>query len=401
MIALRYLIAETVPSILSTLFLCCSLIVVSQLVRLSEVLVAFGLSAENILLPFLFILMPFMSVIIPIAALFGIMVAISRLSSDGEATALAAAGYGVGALSRPVIATGLVLSLIAGVCGTNLEAWGRREFIQFIYRKTQTELDNLIRFRIQSGVFVKDFLGYVIYTGKVSDDRTIFHDVLLAPGPHSQEHFVLTAPEAHISGSVAEGSLRMTFYDGMGYTQKHKSNITNVLNFQQGEIDILQVYHQQILGDDHAKDDYRSYTLSELGQYIGTSRNPQIPEKTYWKASYLYFSRFANAMTAMSFCLLGLILGLGHERHARNRSYFGAILSVLSSFLLIMLFRSMAEKGTVGALYAAVCPQLIIFSLACFALFQKCRLPASEPIFSWKNFPLAPSSEARGYRKHP
>ena len=88
------------------------------------------------------------------------------------------------------------------------ESWGRRETLKFYHRKAQTELDNMIKYRMKEGVFQDDFLGYVLYAEKISADRTHFENVMLAPGRESQkEHFTLLAPAASIDGSVEAGDL--------------------------------------------------------------------------------------------------------------------------------------------------------------------------------------------------
>jgi hypothetical protein len=78
------LILEIMPQFVTVFCVMSAVIVISQLVRLSEILVTFGLSVENLLLPFLFILMPFISIIVPISIMFAILLAFSRLSADGE-----------------------------------------------------------------------------------------------------------------------------------------------------------------------------------------------------------------------------------------------------------------------------------------------------------------------------
>ena len=229
----RYLLREVVPQFLSTLVVFCAVIVVSQLVRLSNVLVTFGLTLENILLPFLYIIVPFLPVIIPISFLFGVMISFSRLSSDGELTALMAAGMSLG---RAWIPVGLLTVFLYGVttqCAVHLEAWGRREFVQFIYRKTQTEIDNMIRFKIQPGVFLKDFLDYVFYTETVSEDRSRYTHVMLAPQNRKEDsgNFMIMSPEAEIIGSVAGGDLRMILFDGISYSYNHEEDKTSTLTF--------------------------------------------------------------------------------------------------------------------------------------------------------------------------
>ncbi|MEZ4741870.1 MAG: LptF/LptG family permease [Bdellovibrionota bacterium] len=207
-----YFLKEVIPQFISTLIVFCSIIIISQLVRLSEVLIAFGLTAENILLPFLYIIMPFMTIIIPISFLFAVMVAFSRISADGEFFALLSAGYSLRRAAMPILVMGGVLYLIGGTSAMYLEAWGRREFVQFRYRKTQTELDNMIKFKMQEGVFLDDFIGYVIYAEHISRDRSKFTNVMLSPKEgKSSSDTIMIAPKAQITGSVESGDLRMVF----------------------------------------------------------------------------------------------------------------------------------------------------------------------------------------------
>ena len=56
-----YFLKELLPQFLTSLCVLSSVIVISQLIRLSEVLVTFGLTLENLLMPFLFIMLPFSS----------------------------------------------------------------------------------------------------------------------------------------------------------------------------------------------------------------------------------------------------------------------------------------------------------------------------------------------------
>ena len=212
-----YIAKELIPQFLTSICVLSAILVVSQLVRLSQVLVNFGLSLENIMLPFLFIVLPFMSFNIPIAYMFAVLIAFSRLSSDGEVTALLAAGFSVSRAALPVVLIGGFLYITSALCAVHFEPWGRRELVQFYHRKAQTELDNMVRYRLQPGVFVDNFLGYVIYSEEVSKDKTELKNILMAPGASQagSQDFSLLAPTGKILGSVEQGNLKMIFENGV------------------------------------------------------------------------------------------------------------------------------------------------------------------------------------------
>lgn len=370
--------------------LLCAVIVISQLVRLSDVLVAFGLTAENILLPFLYIILPFLPVLIPISFLFSVMMTFTQLSNDGEYTALSASGLSLFQAIRPVLQVSVVLYFVSAMCGVNLEAWGRREFETFIFQKTQTELDNMIRFKIQEGVFVEDFLEYVFYTEKISKDRKNYTNVLLSPTPGHDDHgFVIMAPSARIDGAVHEGNLRMTLFDGIAISENPEEHTSSTMRFAKADIDLMRVFKDRILGAHSHETDYRSYTMPQLRSYIKDLKaNLPAEQDVFWRATYLFHSRFANSFVILTFALFGAILGLFDQRHGKNAGYIGTILVVIGSYVFVMLFRWAAENGHMTGVLGAWLPQVLMLLGAAFLTVQKNRLPLSEPILALRNLPI-------------
>ncbi len=367
----------------------------SQLVRLSEVLVTFGLSLENLFLPFLYIILPFLSTTIPIAYLFAVLLTFARLSADGEYAALLANGYSLKRCTKPVLLVGAILYGCATMCAVNLEAWGRRELVQFLYRKTQTELDNILRYKLQPGVFLEDFLGYVLYAEKISPDRSKFENVLLAPGSHIKGGpFTLLAPQGGISGSVETGDLKLTLLQGMSFAAEPGDNPDSgisILKFKKLELDILRIFREQIIGADDAEDDFRSYTVGDLSQFIEDLK--LVPEPTtdelnsLLRASYLFHQRIASPFAVITFALFGMVLGVSDPRRGKSLGYVGGIVTIMLGYVVMMGFKWFAEKGNMPAYLAAWIPNLILLLAGGFLTWQKHRLPPSESTLAWENMP--------------
>lgn len=368
----------------------CSIIVVSQLVRLSEVLVAFGLSLENVFLPFLYIIVPFISLTIPIAFLFAVVLTFARLSADGEYPAMLAAGFPLKRSARPVFAVALVLYIVAALCAVNLEAWGRREMVQFLYKKTKTELDNMVKYKMQSGVFLDDFLGYVLYAEKISSDRTAFENVMLAPGNGKRTEFTVLAPSGNITGSVETGNLKMTFESGVVYSRRPETEKISILKFNRAEIDLLKIFHEQILGAESAEDDYRSYRPAQLREYISTLRkDDSVKTKALLRrVEYLYHQRISSPFAVMSFAFFGMVLGVSDPRRGKSAAYVGAIVTIILGYILVMGFKTFAESGQLPILVAAWLPNIILLCAGGFLFYQKDRLPPSEGTLSRANLPF-------------
>lgn len=393
----RYILKEVVPQFFVTFIIFCSIIIISQLVRLSQVLIAFGVTFENVLLPFLYILMPFLTLIIPISFFFAVVIAFTRLSADGELAGLLAAGFSLRKAVVPVLLVASVLFGVGVACATYFEAWGRREFVHFRYRKTQTELDNMVRFKMQEGVFLPDFIGYVLYVEKISKDRTKLEKVILAPGPRQKDsNFLIVSPKAEITGSVEEGSLKMVFLDGRSYSQgktsetSKVSDLSKVMDFDRAEIDLLRVFQDKILGSEYHHDDYRSYRYGKLLSYIDELKTEQDDEdkrEQYYKARFLLHSRFSNPFTTVAFAFFGLVLGIQDPRKGKGSAYMWSIITVIASYVFLMWFKWLGENGYVPAIPAAWLPQVVLFLMGVFLIYQKNRLPLNERPLSLSNLP--------------
>ncbi len=322
--------------------------------------------------------------------MFSVLLAFSRLSADGEYTALLAAGYSLKRALVPVVIVASCAYIFAALGSVYFEAWGRRETLQFYHRKTQNELDNLIRYRMKPGVFMDDFLGYVLYAERISADRTRLENVMLAPGKDSPaQNFTLLAPSASIDGSVSDGKLLMTFDYGVMYSTEATSPEISILKFKKAQMDLLHIFRDQIFGPENAEDDYRSYSPVELWQFI--SKKPPLEGKDrddFLKARYLFHQRFSMPFACIVFVLYAMVLGIQDERRGKSHGFILASFTIVIAYVLIMSFKYLAEKGFLSGPAGAWLPQGILLIFGCFLAYQKNRLPPSEGILEYRNMPF-------------
>jgi lipopolysaccharide export system permease protein len=371
---------------LSTLAIFSSVLIISQLIRLTELLVAFGFSLENVFLPIIFVAVPFLSITIPMAFLFAVMLAFSRMSSDGEFIALLASGYSVKKAILPIFMIASFLFVVGAMISTNLEAWGRREYLSFAYRKTQSELDNLMRSKVQPKVFVENFLGFVLYADEVSPDKTNYKKILLTPQASSGkiDGFTLSAPEGKIEGSVEKGQMLLTLTNGFGFGSKENS--FKSFRFKSLKVDLLRLFRDQIFGGNSLKNDYESMNFSEISAWLTAQRSEgksQTPE--FRKANHLFHKRFAVPFSTLIFFLFGMVFGISDQRRPKGSAYGLSICVIIFSYLFSTGFQWLSVNGYMPAILAAWGANLILLPVGLFLVYQRNRLPISESLIAWKN----------------
>ncbi len=342
------------------------------------------------MLPLLFIMLPFLPLVIPMAFLFAVFLTFSRLSADGEYSALLASGYSLARASKPVLLVAAVLYVVGVFGSLHFEAWGRRELIQFYYRKTQTEIDNLVKFKMQPGVFLEDFLGFVFYAESVSENRSKLDNVILAPAKdHKGQDFLLMAPSGKISGSVEKGDFKIAFENGLFISGAANEKSSSVLKFQMSEVDLLRLFQERIFGTESSTDDYRSLPPLELFAYVEKLKADQNRDNSlFWKARYLLHQRFGTPFAVIGFAFFGMVLGIHDVRKGRSGAFAAALMTIMGGYLLLMSFKWLAEHGHISAPVGAWLPCIILMLVGGFLVFQKNRLPLSESPLDPKNIPI-------------
>ncbi len=270
------------------------------------------------------------------------------------------------------------------------EPWGRREFEKFLYDKAQTELDSMVRFKLQPGIFLNDFLGFTLYAEEISADRTGLANVLLTPNQATGNGEALTmwAPIGSITGTVAAGDLTLTLKNGTAFSPDHEQDALSTMTFAKAEVDLLRIFRDRILGGEYKDDDFRGYPPRKLYQHIKHLKNtPDRSEGQYYRARHLFHKRIAAPFTTVVFALLGIVLGLQDPRHGKNRGFIGGGLVIVFSYVIIQGFTWMADKGNIDGVLAAWLPNLVLSLLAAFWLYQRNRLPLSEGAFDPSYFP--------------
>lgn len=388
MILFFYILKEIIPQFISSLLILVSVLVISQLARLTEYLIAFGVSFENLFMPLIYTVIPFIPFNIPIAFLFAVMITFGRLSADGEFAGFLSCGFSLRRASQPVGILAIMLLVSGVLAGSYLEPWGRRELVRFIYDKTKNEVDNMIRFKIQPGVFTDNFLGYTFFSEEISKDRKFLRNVMLSPPSGSKQLFTIVAPRGKISGTADTGDLKMTLIDGRAFSQSPERQEASELKFRRAEFDLLRLFREQLSNSDVGENDYRSLPPGELLSYIERLGDMEtVDSGQLIRARYLYFNRIASPFSIFFFGFFGLVLGVVDPRSQKNRSYGGAIAAIIFVYVFMMAFKWLADRSLLDTVWAAWAPPLILAVVGAFLFYQKNRLPPSEGILELQNMP--------------
>ena len=365
----RYIAKEIFSQFATTFVVINTIVFISQLLRLSEMLFRLGLTVENILLPVLFEVVSTAPVTVPTSLLFATMLALERLNRSGELTALLAAGYSLLRVLQVVLLVSLLFYGVTLATALYLDPWGRQELVRFSQRKAYERVANIHQ-QLRAGVFLRDIPGYVLHVQHIEAGN--YHHVMLAPRKQQQVDFVLTAHTARLAGAITTGDLHLVFENGVVHVDD------TVLHFKRWHVDLVSIVQRHLLGKKVGFDARRLYPAA-LWKYLHThdtrDRLPTMREQL------LLPRRLGRPLLTLTFAVLGMLLGMRYLRRRRNLALLYVALTVIACFSLGSLCEFAAHRSIFSPTQAIWLPQLLLLSGALYLAWRKNNRPFGEPLW--------------------
>jgi lipopolysaccharide export LptBFGC system permease protein LptF len=184
----RYVFREILSSSLLATFLAGAVIFLQQVDKLFEFLVSSNGGVRFILTLFALAVPPVLPLTIPFGVLVGILIGLGRMASDGEITAMRAAGVSSRRVIPPVLVFATIAAGFAAYASIRLTPLAFRESVRI-----ENELSaNQLSADIQPRVFVEGFPNTILYVRDVRPGETVvWRPVFIAD---------VTPPEQRSSG---------------------------------------------------------------------------------------------------------------------------------------------------------------------------------------------------------
>ncbi|HOL72309.1 MAG TPA: LptF/LptG family permease, partial [Bryobacteraceae bacterium] len=127
--------------------------------RSFEILVRSSAGLDTVAYLFVLILPATLTFTLPVGALVGILIGLSRMSSDGEIIGMRAAGIPSRRVILPVLMFSLLATAVTAACSLWLTPWSIRETYRILNRLAGEELTA----EIQPRVFQEQFPNTILY----------------------------------------------------------------------------------------------------------------------------------------------------------------------------------------------------------------------------------------------
>jgi len=308
---------------------------------------------------------------IPLGVLVGTLITLSRKSSDGEITAMRAAGVSGRRVAAPIMAFGFLATLVAAGASLWLTPWSIRER----YAIQNQLIAGQLTAEVQARVFQEQFPNTIIYISDLpSGTTTRWRRIFLADVTPSPEHGnsprVTLASEAIVVPDAAQNRLQLSLTNPSIY-EAGKDPSEYKVTSSPGRDEILQAQRH-----DEVQPSKPVIEMDTIPLYRLAYDDKEDPKRTL-EARIEFHQRLALPLACMLLALTGIPLGVGSRRSGKSSAY---VLTVGLAFLYFMgriTAIHFALEGTLPAGLAVWIPN-IAFAILGFTMLARLEAPGDR-----------------------
>lgn len=346
------------------------LLLLRFLFRSAKLIIQLDLPAADVGRMLLYTLPNVLVLTIPMSLLFGILIAVGRLSADSELTALRASGVSLFSLYRPI----MVLSALLTAVNVLLMVWavpyGNREL-----SATQISHRHALSRSIEPRTFA-DIDGFTFYVFEIPpEDRGDWRGVFVAPPTGQETLMVARSGRVQVDAAADRLVLRL---EG---AQVHEIPTEGSDRYQVTErspldIPLREAYSSGLAEQVSASKSVRLMTLPELRAFAA---NPNEPPELRRLARVEVHKKFAIPTACLVFGLFAMPLGFNNRRGGHSSGFAISIGVILVYYVLLSNGEDAARTGSLSPLVAMWFPNVIF---ACVGLLILARRNKDRSLLS-------------------
>jgi lipopolysaccharide export system permease protein len=336
-------------------FLALTLVLLAQnALRRFDDLVAVGATFSEFLEVLVWLMPVLMAYTLPISFLFGVIIAVSRMSSEGEIIGMGASGLGLASLLVPALVLASLISALSLFVMIRVEHEAHREL------RTLVETIAARAGMLEAGKF-RGLAGRTLFV-RERDRENNLRGVMIADRSDPEQAFVIFSESGRFSYDEENQLFRLGLSDGALHLDSDSDHPQNArtLSFDSLEyaFDV-----RSLISSLAAAVRPRQMSLEELEDVVRRVQRGGTLDGLHERDPIEYeleiHRRYALPLAPIVFALIAVPLGL--DRVARTRSR-GALISLLLAFGYYGLFtqaRFLAIEGWLVADTALLIPNLV------------------------------------------
>lgn len=370
----RYILKEITPPFLIGLVVYSFVLLMNQILLLSELMIARGVPFRTVLNLLFYLIPSVLAFTVPMSVLMGILAGLSRLSSDAEITAFKTLGISYKRLLLPVF----VFSALGFIATSFLTLFlAPRANYKWVQTFSESVLKR-VQFSINPREFNDSIPNTVLFIQDITPEmewKNIF--VYFATPP--EEPKVILAQEGRLNFYPEERRATIELFDGMIHSypinEKENYRITSFGHYEE-ELDVEGAFPAVSVKKRVREKDIKELWKDsrEIKQELSelTSDQKQMPVFQLKKRESIshwieIHKKVALPFACIIFALLGLPLGAFTKKGGRTSGFTLSIGIILVYYILITAGEQVAMEGRISPFMGMWMPNILFLAIGVYA----------------------------------
>jgi LPS export ABC transporter permease LptG len=289
----------------------------------------------------------------PMSLLASSELAIGRLSTDGEITAMRAGGISLRRIIIPFIAAALVISILSFLINDYIVPEANRAHQNIIRENVLKKGPSYIR----RNVFFRDAENRYFYVNRFNEENMTMQDIMIYE--LSRENFSRTITAK--KGNWVTDTWKLE--NGTIHNYDEEGGITYEMSFATMDI-IVKEDLQKFFKNQRTPQEMNS---KELEQQISILQQAGADTKSF---EVILHMKYSVPFSGLIFVLLGVPLGLQVKRGSKATGIIISIILVLVYYIFVSTARSFGNGGVLDPALAAWLPNIIFAILGIIIIFR-------------------------------
>jgi lipopolysaccharide export system permease protein len=363
----RHTLAEVVSYTLLGLVLMALVLLVQQLLRYLDELLAADLGGPELLGLATLILPTYLAYAVPTALLFGVLLALGRMSADGEIVALSASGISIPHLLPPVLSLALL-----GVASTAWLVFEVEPLGQQRLKSRLRELGSSVNV-IQPGRF-RTLGERTFYVNAAGDPDCPLQGVLIGDFSRAERPLYVSARCGQVSSRRPGEALELQLLDGaVQFSEDATEDRYRVIRFARMRMSVdLEAYLDSV----RRARDLTFGELLALDRAYARGEHPRLRGNGPVEVSAQIHRRLAFPLASLLLVLVAVPLGVRPLRAGRSAGALTAVGLMAAYWVMFGIAERVAHGELAPAWLALWAPDVAVASLGVFLLRRSVRAEA-------------------------
>ncbi|MCP4649883.1 MAG: YjgP/YjgQ family permease [PVC group bacterium] len=355
----NYILSEWFSLLVLSIVVISFVLVVGNLVKLAEMIIAKGVTPKDVFGLFLSLLPSLLVFSIPISILTATLLTFGRMAFDNEITALRSSGISLYSIIFSLLCVGIMFSLLCLYFNDSLipkSHYTMRNIVQEIGIKKPTAY-------LEEKSFIKAFKNHIIFIYKIHDDT--MYDVRIYQ-PHSDKPTrTIIAQSGAFIPIPEKNALKLELRNGTADEPNFEDpEQFYKFNFKKYHL-TLYLNEEQTMRELYKK--VSDMTINELKNEIEAMKKINVDVTPLIVGLY---RKFSLSFSSLAFVLIGMPLAIRVKRRERSLGFGLSLVICLLYYLIMALGESLALRGKMDPVLGVWLPNIVLLVAGIFLTFK-------------------------------